>query len=576
MNLPLATFLFKKYGLQILNMSGKIAKFTGMRVAVILSSFTVHHAPLDRFVLLKQDYEVSAPVQFAQGLIVSSSSTPPAVSKLLAYTLGNIVWARKSVPVPDKIMPGLTNFHVKSYKNIYHASAIYGGGYFPPATSELRKMLMIATSITGTQILWGVESMICGQINRLLGREYFRRELQHLYFYHNFMRRFTDWDYLNKLSKNDFSTGVENLAVLRAITEAEGKNFINFITEVLVQFKNTISNAIIVQSTSAIMEFIHTAIPYGDKNNRNRMFQKMSLPFSVRSLHYSLETQDQIIKYINAINHQEKHFQKLFAEYKQTSILKKKKKMEQIKKKIAFPTLLIFTEYGDFWSRYIVKYINCHIAQSFPASFDCLSLHESLAYFADNPEASTASFLTYLFNVVKNDKQLKKIFWDTKNMKYRLDFLLFPNVQNLLRTRFDNTTLSAKDFLALSLFLEKLHNGIYSTYIFTVDRRSMLHQIDPAIRRRIDYIINISSSRNVNQLELTDFLIQLYTMTDFGNTTVLSFEEILGWAWVRIEKNPKALGDIKLLLIELYKLAKMQGKKFNAKILYLMTKKMYI
>ena len=104
----------------------------------------------------------------------------------------------------------------------------------------------------------------------------------------------------------------------------------------------------------------------------------------------------------------------------------------------------------------------------------------------------------------------------------------------------------------------------------------MLHQIDPAIRRRIDYIINISSSRNVNQLELTDFLIQLYTMTDFGNTTVLSFEEILGWAWVRIEKNPKALGDIKLLLIELYKLAKMQGKKFNAKILYLMTKKMYI
>jgi hypothetical protein len=565
-------------------MSGKVAQFTGMRVAVILSSFTVHHAPLDPFVLLKQDYESSTPVQFAQNLVVSSSSSPPAVSKLVAYTLGNLVFPRKSIPVPYRIMPKLNNFHVKSYKNIYHASALYGGAYFPPSTTNLRKWMTFLSSITGTQIIFGIEAGICQRINTIIGKEYFQREVQHLYFYHNFQRRITDWDYLNTVlknpsdvqQKNSLATEVENLNFLRAITEAEGKNFLNFLAEVLVQFKSTISNMIIVQSSNAIMDFLRTAIPYGDKNNRNRMFQKLSLPISVRHLHYALSTQEQIIKYISAVHHQEQYFQKLFKEYQKTSIVHKAKVMSKIKKKIAFPTLLIFTEYGDFWSRYIVQYINAYVAKSFPASFDCISLQQSLAYFADNPEASTASFLTYLFNIVKDDQQLKKIFWDTKGIKYRLDFLLFPNVHNLLRTRFDNTALSSKDFLALSLFLEKLHQGIYSTYIFTVDRNSMMHQIDPAIRRRIDYLITIKSCSNVHQLELTDFLIHLYSFTDFSSTVDLSFEELLGWTWFRIRKNPKAIGDIKLLLIELYKLAKIHRIKFNARMLHLMAKKMHV
>jgi hypothetical protein len=534
----------------------------------------IHHAPFNEQIFLRKNQDRNLVAQKLMDIIINTQNTPPVFSKIFLYNLYNLIYPKGRTPYFFyRYISEISNKYAKSQIQFMQASTIYDKTfYFYPIEGWFNGLIHRILLVSHFREAYGIFSKIGASINKFVLKHKIRKNR---IFYNGTIDFFYKYYFKKESSQNLFrletARSQEKINFLNTHWKLETDNFINYITQFLVEMKGIISNIISMQVVNVAFDLLDRFVPLG-KNARSAMFYELRNKKTLRDSYFSRHNRQQILSYFQSFDHCEESYQNLKRLKDNAKTIKEKKAIaKMIEEEIKFPRLLMVGKDAETESQKFCYYIN-FLVKSYTVYFDCVALKNSFKYLSGSPEASQASFLTRLFNIIRNNVQLKKIFSDTKHLEYRLDLLIFNDVTPLMKNRFGDRMLTISDLLAITMFLETISYGYRSTYLFTVPHLSS-KEIDMSVMNMVDFCINLADiDKKITFIKTKRHLIDLY-QTDFKKCTTIKLKNLILWTNNVLKKNPKLEFEaLALFFYQIQIVAEKQKISIDEEILNLLAK----
>jgi hypothetical protein len=518
----------------LFSMAGSLGKSYLQFLTMHISIFPTYFAPWDdlSFIQHQDAQKVGILNKLIKTLTTSSSTTPPIFSKIFVYNGYNNCFPLAKIPGFFKInMAGLSNKLIESEIKYYQATNIYDDlFYFYPINGFFLKTLNNLLILLPYREIYGLFHKFSFYLNQfLIKRGLIKKRIWRI--------SIVDYAYLyfhkRQIQRNLYYFGQQGEPLqfksLSSYLNREKSTINNYIAQFLVEVKNLIVNAASSEIVKKAGEFINKFIP-NNKNARNFMFKSVKKSNSLRRFHFSGQNTKNFINYFSSIIHANNKYQILEESKKNIVNGEKKQQLKDHKKKIHMPHLFLIGNDSEMLSVKIVKIINS-LLKIYPAYFDCYALKNSLRHLSTSPKASTANFVTVLFKLLQQNQQLKKLFSDTRTKKYRLDILIFNDVLNLIKNRFNGKRMSISDLLATTMFLENIYHGYTFSYIFTVEEMKK-NEIDFSIFKSFQYIIYLENNyeKKSQYIELKILMTHIYNHKLIKNNK-LNIKDLTRWSW---------------------------------------------